>query len=55
MLTKRKEREIRMQQAIEAQAYRIQASKKGAIAILAMCGAVGLIAGFLASFKGFCP
>lgn len=46
MLTKRRARMIQMQTAIEQQAYRIEASRRGAIAVLAFFASVGFLAGY---------
>ncbi len=48
MLSRRREREIQMQEAMKAQAYRIEASKRGAIAVLAACAGLGFLVGFIA-------
>lgn len=55
MLTKRRERLLAMQRAMHAQAYRQVASKRGAIAVLVGCGAVGTIIGIMAGMYGVCP
>lgn len=47
MLTKRRAREINMQTAMRQQMVRVEASKRGAIAVLAFFGALGFLVAFM--------
>lgn len=50
-LSKRREKLIQVAQQMQAEKLKFQASKKGAIAVLMIFAAIGLIAGTLAGFE----
>ncbi len=50
-LSKRRERMIQLRKATEQQQYRIDASRRGAIAVLAFFGAIGFLSGWLAGWR----